>query len=236
MISSSKIQVNLLQISLEEAVRTLTAIASSAGSALVDRASCAAAAQTALDKLKALQEEACATAPQKKTTPSGHTSITAHQARKLPQLTNRLVTCYSDGGCKGNPGPAGIGAVVVDGESNEVLRAVRGFIGTATNQVAEISAATEALRQTAPGTSVLLISDSQYVLKGISEWRKGWQARGWRTSKNEPVLNLPQWLELYALVDERNVNTCWVKGHSGDVFNEMCDKLAGAAIKEALEI
>jgi hypothetical protein len=78
---------------------------------------------------------------------------------------------------------------------------------------------------------VLLLSDSQYTLKGISEWRRGWQAKGMRTASGGPVANPTLWLRLWALVDERKVTTRWVKGHNGDLHNERCDVLAGDAIR-----
>ena len=81
-----------------------------------------------------------------------------------------------------------------------------------------------------PGDAVELVSDSQYVLKGISEWRAGWERKGWRNSKGEAVANLALWKRLFALVDERKVKTRWVRGHNGDALNERADALANRAL------
>lgn len=109
-----------------------------------------------------------------------------------------------------------------------------GFLGHGTNQIAEVSAALHGLRMTPEGAAVLLVSDSQYALKGLSEWRAGWERNGWRNSKKETVANLALWQLLYAEADKRKVSTKWVKGHSGHVHNERCDVLAGLAIKAGM--
>ena len=80
------------------------------------------------------------------------------------------------------------------------------------------------------GAEVELVSDSQYVLKGLTEWRAGWERRGFRNSKNEPVANLALWKRLYALADERRVRVRWVRGHNGDRCNEKADGLANKAL------
>lgn len=142
---------------------------------------------------------------------------------------SKPITLYTDGGCHGNPGPAGWGAVAV--QAGRVVLERNDFIGVATNQVAELTAAIKGLAATPVGAIVELISDSQYVLKGISEWRKGWAARGWVNAAGQPVANKVLWVALYAEVDKRSVTTRWVRGHSGNIFNERCDVLATEAIK-----
>lgn len=136
---------------------------------------------------------------------------------------------HGDGGCDPNPGPCGYGVVVIspDGETIEDS----GFIGRGTNNVAEITAAIRGLELTPVGARVLLHSDSQYTLNGLSKWRAGWQRRGWTTAKKEPVANKDLWLELYAVADKRYVEVRWIRGHSGNVFNERCDALAAEAIR-----
>ena len=141
-----------------------------------------------------------------------------------------LWTVYSDGGSFPNPGPCAFGTVVISPEG--VVREHSGFIGHGSNQIAEITAAIRGLELTPAGASVLLISDSQYTLKGLTQWRAGWERNGWRNAKKEPVANQPLWRELYAVADARRVDTRWVKGHSGDARNERCDALAGAALRE----
>ncbi|MGE0802097.1 MAG: ribonuclease H [Lautropia sp.] len=139
---------------------------------------------------------------------------------------------YTDGACApSNPGPAAWGAVVLAPDGSEVEAA--GFIGPGTNQIAEITAAIEGLTRTPPATDVELVSDSQYVLKGISEWRAGWERKGFRNSKGEPVANLTLWKQLFALADQRRVKVRWVRGHNGDHHNERADRLAAAALRQA---
>ena len=138
---------------------------------------------------------------------------------------------YTDGACApSNPGPAGWGAVLLPpggGAASDHY----GFIGPGTNQIAELTAAIEGLSRVPVGAAVELVSDSQYVLKGISEWRGGWERKGWRNSKGEPVANLGLWKRLFALADERCVSTRWVRGHNGDAHNERADALANKALR-----
>lgn len=136
---------------------------------------------------------------------------------------------YTDGACApSNPGPAGWGAVVIDPSGVELD--YFGFIGHGTNQIAELTAAMEGLALTPVGAEVELASDSQYVLKGISEWRKGWERKGYKNSKGETVANLDLWKRLYAQVDARKVSVRWVRGHNGDPHNERADALANKAL------
>ena len=137
---------------------------------------------------------------------------------------------YTDGACApSNPGPAAWGAVLIapDGctETDHF-----GFIGHGTNQIAELTAAIEGLTRVPAGALVELVSDSQYVLKGLSEWRAGWERKGYRNSKGEPVANLGLWKQLFALADARKVSTRWVRGHNGDPLNERADALANKAL------
>lgn len=135
---------------------------------------------------------------------------------------------FTDGACHHNPGPAGWGVVVL--EAGEVKAEASGYIGLQTNQIAELVAAIEGLSRVPKGAHVELVSDSQYTLKGLTEWRAGWERKGMRTASGEPVKNLTYWKQLYALADERKVTTRWVKGHNGDQMNERCDALATAAV------
>ena len=137
-------------------------------------------------------------------------------------MTNRWVA-YTDGACAPtNPGPAAWGVVVFAPDGAETA-ADNGFIGPGTNQIAEITAAIE----------VELVSDSQYVLKGLSEWRAGWERRGFRNAKGDPVANLELWKRLFAVADARKVSVRWVRGHQGNVNNERADRLAVAALQKA---
>ena len=138
---------------------------------------------------------------------------------------------YTDGACAPrNPGPSGWGAVLLPPNAAASVE-LFGFIGPGTNQIAELTAAIEGLKRVPAGASVELVSDSQYVLKGISEWRTGWERKGFRNSKGEVVANLALWQQLFAIVDARNVSTRWVRGHNGDVHNERADALANLALR-----
>lgn len=138
-------------------------------------------------------------------------------------------TAYTDGACAPrNPGPAGWGAVLISPEGKESEH--YGFIGPGTNQVAELCAAIEGLERVPVGAAVELVSDSQYVLKGLTEWRAGWVRKGFKNSKGETVANLELWKKLYQVADARKVSTRWVRGHNGDARNEQADRLAGKAL------
>ena len=147
-------------------------------------------------------------------------------------MTNRWVA-YTDGACAPtNPGPAAWGVVVFAPDGAETA-ADNGFIGPGTNQIAEITAAIEGLSRTPEGAAVELVSDSQYVLQGLSEWRAGWERRGFRNAKGDPVANLELWKRLFAVADARKVSVRWVRGHQGNVNNERADRLAVAALQKA---
>lgn len=155
---------------------------------------------------------------------------------QTPPAQGKRFVVYSDGGCRLNPGPAAWGVVIVDAETGAVVQECSGFIGVATNQVAELMGAIEGLSRVPEGAEVILVSDSQYTLRGLTEWRTGWLRRGWLNAKNEPVANQDYWRKLFAVADMRKVTTRWVKGHSGDVFNERCDALAANAIASEVDI
>lgn len=137
---------------------------------------------------------------------------------------------YTDGACApSNPGPAGWGAVLL-GPAEQAASEHYGFIGPGTNQIAELTAAIEGLTRVPIGAAVELVSDSQYVLKGLSEWRVGWERKGFKNSKGDPVANLALWKRLFAIADARKVTTRWVRGHNGDKYNERADALANLSL------
>ena len=160
--------------------------------------------------------------------PKAPTMVTGG-TQKTPAASSYVVA--TDGACKGNPGPAAWGTVVLCGGHRHEAK---GYIGRQTNQIAELCAAIEGLTLTPAGATVELQSDSQYTLKGISEWRRGWERNNWRTSTGGPVANKDYWVRLFALVDARKVTTKWVRGHNGDALNERCDELANEAIAGAV--
>jgi hypothetical protein len=121
--------------------------------------------------------------------PDPHTKFRIVLKKPRPDTARRAITIAFDGACLGNPGPGGYGAVLIhDATGKEKI--VRGGDPATTNNRMELTAAIEALNALRPGASVTMIGDSQYVLKGMTEWLPGWKARGWRTAQRKPVLNV----------------------------------------------
>jgi ribonuclease HI len=139
------------------------------------------------------------------------------------------VIIYTDGGCEGNPGPGGWGAVVRCGD---VVREIAGGELATTNNRMEMRAAIESLASLEMRSEVCIFTDSQYLKNGITQWISGWKRKGWVTSTKEPVKNVDLWKQLDALVVQHRVTWKWVKGHAGNADNERCDGLAGREIKK----
>lgn len=136
-------------------------------------------------------------------------------------------TIWADGACSGNPGPGGWGTIVeVAGERREFS----GGAQSTTNNQMEMTALIEGLRQLEPRQQVLIVMDSEYVIKGLTQWMPGWIRNGWRTASKKPVKNRELWEELHRLTRDRVVKVQWVRGHDGHVENERCDLLARLAI------
>ncbi|MDX1451087.1 MAG: ribonuclease HI [Oleiphilaceae bacterium] len=133
------------------------------------------------------------------------------------------VEIYTDGACKGNPGPGGWGALLQYGEHSKEL-----FGGEAntTNNRMELQAAISALEALTRPSQVIIHTDSQYLRQGILDWIHNWKRKGWKTSANKPVKNADLWQQLDALVAKHQVEWRWVKGHSGHPGNEKADALA----------
>ena len=144
---------------------------------------------------------------------------------------NKIVI-YTDGACKGNPGPGGWGALLraADGAEKELC----GGEPETTNNRMEMMAVIEALSALKRPCQVILFVDSQYVLKGMTEWLHGWKAKGWRTAAKQPVKNVDLWQRLDALVhqSEHRIEWQWVKGHAGDPGNERADALANRGVEQ----
>ncbi len=142
----------------------------------------------------------------------------------------KKVRIYTDGACKGNPGPGGWGALLLAGGSEREL--CGGESGTTNNRM-ELTAVIEALTALKRPCHVVLFLDSEYVRKGITEWIGGWKARGWRTAAKQPVKNVDLWQRLDALVTDagHRIEWHWVKGHSGDPGNERADSLANQGVQ-----
>ena len=140
---------------------------------------------------------------------------------------SQVVEIFCDGACSGNPGPGGFGAILRYGGN---VKELSGGARDTTNNRMEMTAAIEALRQLTRPCRVRITSDSQYLVKGMTEWIEGWQSKGWRNSKKEPVLNKDLWEMLLALTKPHSVQWKWVRGHAGHAENERCDQLAREAI------
>ncbi len=141
------------------------------------------------------------------------------------------VQIYTDGACRGNPGPGGWAALLVAGGER---KEVSGSELATTNNRMELMAAIGGLTALKRRCSVQLYTDSKYVLKGLTEWLPNWKARGWRTAARQPVKNQDLWELLDAAATAQDVQWHWVKGHSGHVENEHVDRLANVAIDQLL--
>ncbi|MBL4606660.1 MAG: ribonuclease HI [Pseudomonadales bacterium] len=141
----------------------------------------------------------------------------------------KTVEIFSDGACRGNPGPGGWGALLRFGE---VEKSLFGGEDHTTNNRMELTAALEALNSLNEPCKVALTTDSQYVRKGITEWIEGWKARGWKTAAKKPVKNKDLWEALDAAIQQHEIEWHWVRGHSGHRENEIADQLANRGIDE----
>jgi ribonuclease HI len=147
-------------------------------------------------------------------------------------MTDSVVEIFTDGACRGNPGPGGWGVLLRRGtQEKELCGAER----HTTNNRMELLAAIEALRALTRPSRVRITTDSQYVRQGVTDWVKRWKANGWKTSQKQPVKNKDLWEALSTLADAHDVEWRWVKGHSGHVENERVDAMANAAIDRLLE-
>jgi len=142
---------------------------------------------------------------------------------------SNVVEIYSDGACKGNPGPGGWGAVL---RYNGVEKHLYGGEAETTNNRMELMAVIKALESLKRNCRVHITTDSQYVKNGITEWIVNWKRRGWKTAAKKPVKNQDLWQLLDAAVSEHEVEWAWVKGHSGHPENELADELANRGIEE----
>ncbi|WP_151637273.1 ribonuclease HI [Noviherbaspirillum aerium] len=140
------------------------------------------------------------------------------------------VEIYTDGACKGNPGPGGWGALLIAGPHRKEM--FGGELNTTNNRM-ELKAVIEALSALKRPCEVIVHTDSQYVQKGISEWIHGWKARGWKTASKEPVKNVDLWQALDAARSTHQIEWRWVKGHAGHDGNERADALANRGVASA---
>lgn len=139
------------------------------------------------------------------------------------------VEIYTDGACRGNPGPGGWGALLRTGDAE---RELHGGERETTNNRMELMAAIAALETLSRPCQVELTTDSQYLRKGVTEWMAAWKQRGWRTAARKPVKNRDLWERLDALTAQHEINWHWVRGHTGHAENERVDALANRGIDE----
>lgn len=135
----------------------------------------------------------------------------------------KAVTLYTDGACRGNPGPGGWGVLMVFGENEKELC---GGEPETTNNRMELTAVIEGLAALKESCAVSIYTDSTYVMKGASEWMAGWKKRNWRGSNKKPVKNVDLWQSLDKEMERHTIEWHWVKGHSGHAGNERADQLA----------
>lgn len=136
------------------------------------------------------------------------------------------IKIYTDGGCTGNPGPGGWGAVLL--VNNEEIKLSGGLSNTTNNQM-ELTAVIKALeyigKEYSFNDELSIYTDSQYVKNGITSWINNWEKNGWKTAAKKPVKNKEFWISLRTLTNMAKIEWFWVKGHSGNKYNEMCDQL-----------
>lgn len=143
------------------------------------------------------------------------------------------VEIFTDGACRGNPGPGGWGAILRFEKNEQYLH---GSEPHTTNNRMELLAVIKALNALSQSYQILITTDSQYVHKGITQWLVSWKKRGWRTSDNKPVKNQDLWQTLEQALSHHQVSWHWVRGHNGHPENELADQLANKAIDELLMI
>ena len=139
------------------------------------------------------------------------------------------VEIFTDGACKGNPGPGGWGAILRYGKTE---KEIYGSSKNTTNNIMELTAVIESLKNLKKPCELIITTDSKYVKNGITEWIHNWKKNGWRTAAKKEVKNKELWIELDSLIQIHSISWDWVKGHSGHPENERADLLANVAIEE----
>lgn len=150
----------------------------------------------------------------------------------MRSMITMMVEIYTDGACKGNPGPGGWGVLMRYASHEKTLK---GAEQMTTNNRMELTAAIKGLEALTRQCEVDLYTDSQYLRQGMTSWLANWKKRGWRTANHEPVKNVDLWQQLDVLTQRFQVHWHWVKGHSGHAENDFVDALANEAIVELLQ-
>jgi len=149
----------------------------------------------------------------------------------MTDVSTTEVTIYTDGACKGNPGPGGWGAILKYGDK---VKELKGGEAHTTNNRMELMAAISALESLKRPCEIILHTDSQYVRQGVTGWIQNWKRNGWRTADKKPVKNEELWRRLDDARAPHTIDWRWVKGHAGNPMNERADELAGEAMKPYL--
>ena len=139
------------------------------------------------------------------------------------------VEIFTDGACKGNPGPGGWGAIL---RYDETEKEIYGASKNTTNNIMEMTAVIESLRNLKKPCELIITTDSKYVKNDITNWIHNWKKNGWKTAAKKEVKNKELWIELDLLIKKHSISWAWVKGHSGHPENERADLLANIAIEE----
>ncbi len=142
------------------------------------------------------------------------------------------IIIYTDGACSGNPGKGGWGAILMFKEHE---KKISGGLKETTNNQMEIRAVIEALKIIKKSSQIIIYTDSKYVMDGITKWINGWKKNGWRTADRKPVKNSELWQELDEEVGKHGIEWRWVKGHSGDKYNDIADELARNGIAKLID-
>ena len=144
-------------------------------------------------------------------------------------MKDKLIYIYTDGACRGNPGPGGWGAILICGDYR---KEIKGGSLLTTNNIMELTAVIKALELLKNPSTLEITTDSTYVKDGITKWIHNWKVKGWRTSNKKPVKNKDLWVQLDELVSQHSINWQWVRGHTGHPENEAADQLANTGIDE----
>ena len=141
--------------------------------------------------------------------------------------SDRLIHIYTDGACRGNPGPGGWGAILL---CDNYKKEIKGYSQLTTNNIMELTAVIESLKLIKNPSKIIITTDSTYVKNGITEWIHNWKLKGWKTANKKPVKNKQLWQELDVLTNNHQIEWKWVKGHAGHAGNERADELANEGI------
>tara|TARA_Y100001970_G_scaffold174786_1_gene213283 strand:+ start:232 stop:672 length:441 start_codon:yes stop_codon:yes gene_type:complete len=146
-------------------------------------------------------------------------------------MSKKIVHIYTDGACRGNPGPGGWGAIL---KYNNLQKEINGFANNTTNNIMELTAVIKSLESLNRNCKIKITTDSTYVKNGITNWINNWKNNNWKTANKKPVKNKDLWLKLDALVSNHIIEWHWVRGHTGHPDNERADQLANEAIDKQL--